>query len=189
MLSTSFPNSCTDQQLGIDQQSNGFCDIYTVLFVMVYLLKQTHHFLFMPFPLLIEPKMYTSAYIVFHGANAISWSSKKQKTVACSSTEAEYRVVASIASEITWIQFILHEIGVNTTRPPTIYCDDSSATYLCGNPVFHSRMKHIANTFHLVSDKVRNNSVRVSHVSSYDQLTMRLDDLRNKIDVHSYTPS
>ena len=45
----------------------------------------------------------TSAYIVYLGGNAISWCSKKQKTVAHSSTEAKYRAFASCAAEILWL--------------------------------------------------------------------------------------
>ncbi|KAL0277932.1 UNVERIFIED_CONTAM: Retrovirus-related Pol polyprotein from transposon RE2 [Sesamum radiatum] len=54
----------------------------------------------------------TSAYVVFLGANPISWSSKKQKTVARSSTEAEYRAIASTAAEVNWIMNLLQELKV-----------------------------------------------------------------------------
>lgn len=63
----------------------------------------------------IDNRTPTSAYIVFLDASAISWSSKKQ-----SPTEVEYKAVASTASEITWIQFLFHEIGVTTITMPTI---------------------------------------------------------------------
>ena len=44
------------------------------------------------------------------------------------------------------------------------------ATQLCSNPVFHSRMKHVAIDFHFIRDQVQSGSLRVSHVSSTDQL-------------------
>ncbi|KAL5545552.1 hypothetical protein UlMin_005239 [Ulmus minor] len=42
----------------------------------------------------------TSAYVIYLGRNPVSWSSKKQKTIARSSTEAEYRSVANAAAEL-----------------------------------------------------------------------------------------
>ena len=97
--------------------------------------------------------------------NAISWSSKKQHTVARSSAEAEYRAVASIIAEITWLKSLLHELGIQLSTTPTVYCDNIGATYLCANSVFHSRMKHIAIDFHIVWEKVQSGAIRVSHVS------------------------
>ena len=45
-----------------------------------------------------------------------------------------------------------------------------SATYVCANPVFHSRMKHIAIDFHFVRDQVASGRLCVSHVHTSDQL-------------------
>lgn len=80
----------------------------------------------------------TTAYIVYLGGNAISWSSHKQKSIACSSIEVEYRVVATIAAELSWVQSLLGKLGVSLPKPPIIHCDNVDATYLCANPVFHS---------------------------------------------------
>lgn len=42
----------------------------------------------------------TNAYVIYLGSTPVSWSSKKQNGVACSSTEAEYKAVANTASEV-----------------------------------------------------------------------------------------
>lgn len=45
----------------------------------------------------------TNGYIVYIGQHPVSWSLKKQKTIARSSTEVEYRSVANTSSELKWI--------------------------------------------------------------------------------------
>lgn len=117
-----------------------------------------------------EDYVSTNAYIVYLGHNPICWSSKKQKGVARSSTEAEYRAVANAASELRWICSLLGELGITLTTAPTIYCDNMGATYLSANPVFHSRMKHLALDYHFVRDQVQSGVLRVVHVSTKDQL-------------------
>lgn len=112
----------------------------------------------------------TSAHLVFLGNNLISWSSKKQKSVVRSSTKAEYWAIASATPEIMWLQSLMHELGVSLPSTPPIYCDNIGATYLCANHVYHSRMKHIAIDFHFVRQKVQVGNLRISHVSSADQL-------------------
>jgi hypothetical protein len=46
----------------------------------------------------------TIGYCTFIGGNLVTWKSKKQNVVARSSTEAEYRAMASTASELIWIK-------------------------------------------------------------------------------------
>ncbi|XP_019241541.1 PREDICTED: uncharacterized protein LOC109221518 [Nicotiana attenuata] len=96
----------------------------------------------------------TSAYVIYLGLNPISWSSKKQHSIARSSTEAEYRAVAGAVAEGNWTMNLLSELYVPISTTPTVYCDNIGTTYLCQKPVFHSRMKHIAIDFHLVCDQV-----------------------------------
>ena len=56
-------------------------------------------------------KRSTSGYVFSFGSAAMSWSSKKQPTVALSSTEAEYRGAAMAACEIVWLRKLLSDLG------------------------------------------------------------------------------
>ncbi|GKU85932.1 hypothetical protein SLEP1_g531 [Rubroshorea leprosula] len=134
----------------------------------------------------------TTSYLIFLGSNPMSWRTAKQRAIARSSTEAEYRALAIAASEVVWIQHLLSELGVSSSVPPAIFCDNIGATYLSSNPVFHSRMKHIAIDLHFVCELVDQKVLHVSHISSHDQLadvltkalpSLRFHSLRSKIDV------
>ncbi|XP_073138449.1 uncharacterized protein [Henckelia pumila] len=145
-----------------------------------------------------DDKCSTAAYIMFLGPNPVSWISKKQRTVARSSTEVEYRAIAIGAAEISWLCSLLSELGITLPSTPVIYSDNIGATYLCANRIFHSRMKHIALDYHFVRDLVQRACLRVSHVSSADQLadaltkplsSARLRQLIHKIGVSLEPPS
>lgn len=76
--------------------------------------------------------------------------------MARSSTEAEYRSVIAIAAELHWICTLLTELSVALPQQPVVYCDNVGATNLCSNPVFHSRMKHVALDYHFIREQVQN---------------------------------
>ena len=137
-------------------------------------------------------------YVVYLDINPIFWSSKKQRTVARSSTEAEYRSVANTVAELNFICYLLTDLGISLPSCPVIYYDNIGATQLCSNPIFHSRIKHVAIDFHFITDQVQNGALRVAHVSSKDQLADALTkplprqhflQLKHKIGLLSQAPS
>ncbi|RVW93780.1 Retrovirus-related Pol polyprotein from transposon RE2 [Vitis vinifera] len=95
-----------------------------------------------------------TSFCTFLGTNCISWCAKKQPTMFHSSTEAEYRSMASTITEITGLTFLLQDIGVPLAQPPHSFCDNISALYISVNPLFHSRSKHIELDYHFVREKV-----------------------------------
>ena len=102
----------------------------------------------------IFDRVSTSGYILLLGTNLISWSSKKQNIVSRSSTESKYRAVDNAFSETLWVTNLLTELRFPVHQLPTIYCDNLGATFLSKNPVFHSRVKHVAVDFDFVRNHV-----------------------------------
>ncbi|GJU59922.1 ribonuclease H-like domain-containing protein [Tanacetum coccineum] len=80
---------------------------------------------------------------VFLNDSLVSWKSKKQNTLSKSSTEAKYRALASVTSEVIWILKILKDLNINNILPVNLQCDSNSAIKIASNPVFHERTKHL----------------------------------------------
>ena len=112
----------------------------------------------------------TTGLCIFLGGNCISWSAKKQTTVARSSAEAEYRSMASATAELTWLSFILRDIDLHLSQPPILFCDNMSALYMTINPVFHNRSKHIELDYHFIREKVALGKLITQFVSSDELL-------------------
>lgn len=106
----------------------------------------------------VNQRRSTTGFVVFLGSNPGSWQSKIHGFVSRSSTEAEYRSLANIAAEISWIRHILCDLHIRIPAPPLLKCDNLSALALCSNPVFHSRIKHLDNDFHFVWESTETRS-------------------------------
>jgi hypothetical protein len=81
-----------------------------------------------------------------------------------------YKEVANATTEIIWLQVLLREFGVVLSRPPVLWCDNTGATYLTANPIFHRRMKHVEVDYHFVRECVASGQLDVRIISSKDQL-------------------
>ena len=93
----------------------------------------------------------TSGSCQFLGDNLISWYSKKQATIAFSTTEAEYISAAGCSSQMIWMKSQLEDFNLYESKIP-IFCDNTSAICLSKNPILHSRAKHIEIKHHFIRD-------------------------------------
>ncbi|PKU78515.1 Retrovirus-related Pol polyprotein from transposon TNT 1-94 [Dendrobium catenatum] len=131
-----------------------------------------------------ESRKSTSGFCSFLGDTLVSWTVKKQQTVARSSTESEYRALAALTANVIWIRKLLTELGVPQSQPTNIYCDNMSAIALANNPVFHARTKHIEIDQRFIRDHIQNKNICISPISTTDQIadifTKSLPSLRFK---------
>ncbi|GJS76461.1 retrovirus-related pol polyprotein from transposon TNT 1-94 [Tanacetum coccineum] len=111
----------------------------------------------------------TSGSIQLLGDRLVSWSSKRQKSAAISSTEAEYIALSDCCTQVLWMRSQLTDYGFGFNKIP-MYCDNKSVIALCCNSVQHSRSKHIDIRFHFIKEHVENGVIELYFVNTEYQL-------------------
>ncbi|GJT07958.1 retrovirus-related pol polyprotein from transposon TNT 1-94 [Tanacetum coccineum] len=111
----------------------------------------------------------TSGSAQFLGDRLVSWSSKKQRSTAISTTEAEYIAMSGCYAQILWMRSQLKDYRFNFNKIP-LYYDNKSAIALCCNNVQHSRSKHIDIRHHFIREQVENRVVELYFVETNYQL-------------------
>ncbi|KAG7536926.1 Ribonuclease H-like superfamily [Arabidopsis suecica] len=112
----------------------------------------------------------TTGYCTFLGGNLVTWKTKKQKVVSCSSAESEYRAMKQLTNELTWLKALLKDLRVEQDTPITMHCDNKAAIHIASNSVFHERTKHIEVDCHKVREKIVQGVTLPCYTRSEDQL-------------------
>lgn len=112
----------------------------------------------------------TSGFFTLVGGNLVTWRSKKQKVVALSSAEAEFRGIARGLAEILWLRKLMTELGFSSHRACRLMCDNRAAISISENPVQHDRTKHIEVDRHFIKEKIEAGIITLPYVKSSNQL-------------------
>ena len=90
----------------------------------------------------VSDRKSTLGYFTFVRGNLVTWRTKKQKVVALSSAEAEFRGMAKGLCELLWLRRLLMNIGFTPSFEMNLFCDNKAAIDI-SHPVQHDRTKHI----------------------------------------------
>ena len=112
----------------------------------------------------------TSGYFTFVGGNLVTWRSKKQKVVARSSAEAEFRGMAKGLCELLWLRRLLMEISYGPNMEMNLFCDNKAAIDISQNPIQHDRTKHVEIDRHFIKQNLEEKIIRFVFVKSENQL-------------------
>ncbi|GJS35429.1 retrovirus-related pol polyprotein from transposon TNT 1-94, partial [Tanacetum coccineum] len=143
-----------------------------------------------------DTRQSTSGSMQLLGERLVSWSSKRQKSAALSSTKAEYIALSGCCAQVFWMRSQLTDYGLGFNKIP-MNCDNKSAIALCCNNVQHSRSKHIDIRFHFIKEQVENGVVELYFINTEYQLAdiftkalgrERVEFLINKLGMRSFTP-
>ncbi|UYV61519.1 hypothetical protein LAZ67_1005132 [Cordylochernes scorpioides] len=110
--------------------------------------------------------------VFFLAGGPIAWESKKQQTVALSSTESEYIALCEAGKEAVYLRALLDEMGFGEllNEPTVLKTDNQGAQQLARNPVHHARTKHIDIKWHYIRSICSDGLIEVVHIPTQENV-------------------
>jgi hypothetical protein len=110
----------------------------------------------------IDNRRSTTGYVFTLGGGVVSWASKVQATVACSTTEAEYMAAAFATREALWLRKLGGDLDLGLGAV-NIQCNNQGAIKLVKHPIATQRSKHIDIQHHFVQERVMRKEVKFEY--------------------------
>ncbi|XP_036345999.1 secreted RxLR effector protein 161-like [Rhagoletis pomonella] len=116
----------------------------------------------------IDKRRSCTGYLFKMSNAAINWASKRQPTVALSSTEAEYMAMSSAVQEAVWLKQLSGELDYGGGSSIQLYCDNQSAIKLAESDGFRPRSKHIDIKYHHLRETVENGIISIKYIPTVE---------------------
>lgn len=121
----------------------------------------------------IDSRKSTTGYVFLLAGAPISWSSKRQPTVALSTMEAEFMAVCAATQEALFLKQLLADINQNEAVGADgiiIHEDNQGCLAYTKDPKFHGRAKHIDIKWHFVRDELKKGTIKIVYINTSDQI-------------------
>src|SRR5271168_2337604 len=119
--------------------------------------------------------------LLLYDSRSHTWQSRAQKTIALSSTEAEYMALSDCSRQAVWIKSLLSELGINVL-PIHINGDNQGSIFIGSNPVQEKRFKHIDIRYHYIRQCIEDKKISLYFVpgseNPADMFTKNLGKLK-----------
>ena len=112
----------------------------------------------------------TTGSLHFLAEGPVSWSSKKQKTIALSSTESEYIAASEATREVVWLRKILAAAGYPQRQPTILFCDNRTTILLTSEDSTTDRRKHINVKYHYIRSQLKEGMIQMKWIETKEQL-------------------
>jgi hypothetical protein len=112
----------------------------------------------------------TSGWVVLWQSAALSWGSRKQKSIALSSCEAEIIALSEAAKDVVYLRKLVRGLGEPEPGPSKLATDSQSARDVSYNPEHHDRMKHVQRRHFFIRDMVESFEIEVPFVRTADNI-------------------
>jgi hypothetical protein len=91
------------------------------------------------------------------------WQLQCQKTVAQSSTKAEYMALLTASHQLAWIQSLLDEMSIKNLVP-ILYGDNMGSQFWAENPITEKQSKHVDVQYHFIRELVEEGRIALVHI-------------------------
>lgn len=118
----------------------------------------------------VDDRQSTTGYVFVHQSAAISWATKKQKTVALSSTEAEFMAITAAIQESVWLKRLEADLCPGSKNRITIHCDNKGAIHVALNSNYSSRTKHVDIKAKFIRQKIDDEEVHLEYLSTSEMI-------------------
>ncbi len=113
-----------------------------------------------------DTRLSVSGFIVYLLGVPITWRSKQQKSVALSSSEAEYVSLSEAAKEIKFIYQIMMSMGLKVKTPIIVRVDNVGAIFMTENVSTSQRTRHVDIRYAYVREFVEDGFVKILFVQA-----------------------
>jgi hypothetical protein len=117
-----------------------------------------------------ETRRSISGYISTLNGGALSWKCRQQKSVATSTSEAEFVSASRASDDVIFLRRVLKDANDEQLHPTPLYEDNRSCRMMSENPVANDRSKHIDYRVHALRERVAQGIVRLINCPTYDML-------------------
>jgi hypothetical protein len=113
----------------------------------------------------------TTGHVFMLNSGPISWNVKYQRSVAKSSTTAEYYAVDAAVDEILDLRLLMEELGLSTPNPTVVFEDNTSALQLMESPIATTDVgRHLAIRHYRIRELVQAEAVKLVYIPTSKQV-------------------
>lgn len=118
-----------------------------------------------------ETRRSTMGYVYCLNGAAASWSSKRARTIAVSSTKAEYVALSNASKQAVWMKRLINDLQViDRIDMLPMLGDNTSSIKMTKNDEFHGRTKHIDIQHHFIREPMEKNEISIDYINTKDML-------------------
>ena len=107
----------------------------------------------------------TSGWAIYYAGAAIGYGSKRQQSIALSTTEAEIMAASLAAAEISYFRGLLYELG-HELEPTVLHVDNQGAVDLSRDMKSCQRSRHIERRYLKVRELVAQGEITVKFIDT-----------------------
>jgi hypothetical protein len=108
----------------------------------------------------------TTGYVFTLCGGAVAWTCRRQRTIALSSSEAEYMALGDAVQEALYLRQLLDDMGFKQSGPTLLFEDNQGCIFMANKDAHSKRTKHIDIRFKFVQEAVQEQTVSVQYLHS-----------------------